>query len=228
MVYRNSEFYDDKTVFDKYINQRRSADNLNDVIEKPVLVELIGDVKGKDILDLGCGDGEIGHDFLKQDCLSYTGVDGSENMIEFAKKNFENEEKTQFEKSLFQEWNFPSNAFDLVISRMSLHYLSDSDLVSVFKKVHQSLQTRGTFIFSVEHPFFTFSNYSKDYYEVGEQVCYWLENEVIKVHRKTEDYFNLLQKAGFTITGLRENRRVNGLEGQEQKIPLVLFLKLEK
>ncbi|MCP8616947.1 class I SAM-dependent methyltransferase [Salirhabdus salicampi] len=228
MVYRYSDFYDDKTVFEQYINQRRSVDNLNDVIEKPILVDLIGNVKGKDILDLGCGDGEIGFDFLNHGCLSYTGVDGSKNMIDFANKNFAGVKNAQFEKSLLQEWNFPTRAYDMVVSRMSLHYLSDSDLLNLFNEVYQSLKVGGEFVFSVEHPFATFNNYSQDYYEVGEQVCYWLDNEVIKVHRKIEDYFNLLQQAGFKIAGLRENRRIDELEGEEKKMPLVLLLKSEK
>lgn len=226
MVYRNSEFYDDKIVFEKYISQRRSKKNLNDLIEKPVLDELIGNVRGKTILDLGCGDGEIGFDFLNQGCLSYMGVDGSQNMIDFAKNNFANVNNVKFERSMFQEWDFTTKKFNLVISRMSFHYISN--LSEIFKKVYESLENGGQFIFSVEHPFFTFNNYSKDYYNIGEQVCYWLENEVVKNHRKIEDYFNALQEAGFSITGLRENSKINELEDDEKKMPLVLFLRAEK
>ena len=80
----------------------------------------------------------------------------------------------------------------------------------------QTLKTNGTFTFSVQHPVITSSFESlqtsgkrtswlvDDYFKLGKRVEPWIDQEVIKYHRTTEDYFTLLQQAGFTITSLKE------------------------
>lgn len=49
--------YDDEHFFRSYIELRSSA-NYNDILETPAILSLIGDVKGKRILDIGCGFGK--------------------------------------------------------------------------------------------------------------------------------------------------------------------------
>jgi len=60
MNYKNYLVYDDYDFFEKYTEKRDKGNSPNDTIEKPIIVELIGDLHGKDILDLGCGDGKYG------------------------------------------------------------------------------------------------------------------------------------------------------------------------
>ncbi len=43
-----------------------------------------------------------------------------------------------------------------------------------------------------------------DYFKLGKRVEPWIDQEVIKYHRTTEEYFTLLQQAGFTIINLKE------------------------
>jgi len=221
--YRNSEFYEDDIVFERYITERNKEGNLNDVIEKPLLLELMGDVKDKRVLDLGCGDGQIGFDLLNQGCRHYTGVDGSKKMIDLAKERFLDVKNTDFQKSLLQDWNYPKCKYDLIIARMSLHYLSD--LSKVFKIIYGALKKSGAFIFSVEHPFFTYKHYTEDYYQTGEISCKWMGKQVIKNHRKIEDYIIDLQDARFDNMTLRESKPTDWLDEEERKMPLVLFLK---
>lgn len=47
------EFYDDGAVFAEYTARRLRPDNPNDTMEKPVLLELLGELAGKRILDKG-------------------------------------------------------------------------------------------------------------------------------------------------------------------------------
>jgi hypothetical protein len=49
-------FYENALNFTTYIAHRHQADNPPDTLEKPVLLDLVGAVGGKRILDLGCGD----------------------------------------------------------------------------------------------------------------------------------------------------------------------------
>ena len=54
------EFFDNPDVFQKYLQHRESRDNPNDTMENPVILDLLGPVRGARILDLGCGDGRLG------------------------------------------------------------------------------------------------------------------------------------------------------------------------
>ncbi|WP_206109331.1 hypothetical protein [Paenibacillus sp. HB172176] len=54
MEYKGSSVYDNEPFFHNYLSRRNRENSPNNVIEKPVLLELAGDVEGKNILDLGC------------------------------------------------------------------------------------------------------------------------------------------------------------------------------
>jgi hypothetical protein len=53
--YEGSKFYDDDGVFANYSQLRANPESANDTLEAPVIRELLGDVRGHDFLDLGCG-----------------------------------------------------------------------------------------------------------------------------------------------------------------------------
>ncbi len=78
--------YDDPAFFEQYIGMRQRPKATNDTLEKPIIDRLIGDVAGKDVLELGCGDGSYGKELLDKGARSYTGIDGSENMITLARE----------------------------------------------------------------------------------------------------------------------------------------------
>lgn len=48
-------FFDDHERFAHYQAGRHRADGPNETLQKPVFLELLGEVKGPRILDLGCG-----------------------------------------------------------------------------------------------------------------------------------------------------------------------------
>ena len=58
-VYDNNEF------FKSYIDMRGTEVNPNSLVEVPIIFSLMPDVKGKDILDLGCGYGKISKLFVE-------------------------------------------------------------------------------------------------------------------------------------------------------------------
>ncbi|MEC0370592.1 hypothetical protein [Paenibacillus chibensis] len=54
MKQNDSGFYYDPLIFKRYMDRRQGSENPNDTIEKPIIKQLLGDVSGKRILDLGC------------------------------------------------------------------------------------------------------------------------------------------------------------------------------
>jgi SAM-dependent methyltransferase len=233
------DFYDDEAVFTTYASGRSRVDNPNDTLEKPVLLELAGDLAGKRILDLGCGDAAFGLEAIKRGCRSYLGLDGSRYMINEAQKTLSGT-AGQVILANIEQWEYPQAAFDLVVSRLALHYVAEIE--PVFAQVYRSLVAGGSFVFSVEHPVITSCDRAwqhgagvrsdwivDDYFDTGKRVTNWLGGQIIKYHRTVEDYFLALQKTGFRIESLRESRPQRHHFVSEatylrrKRIPLFLF-----
>ena len=242
MYLEGPAFYDDDTVFTEYMTHRRWVDNPNDTLEYPVMVELVGDLAGRRILDLGCGDASWGREALAKGCRSYLGVEGSHNMVEAARKQLEGT-SGEVAHARIEAWDYPREAFDLVVSRLALHYLQDVE--AIFARVRHSLVPAGRFVFSVEHPVITSCDRGwqsgqrqawlvDDYFETGKRETAWLGGHVVKYHRTVEDYFGGLQRAGFVVESLRESRperrwfQDEATFERRRRIPLFLFLAAAK
>lgn len=213
MALHGPAFYDDDAIFETYIARRGRADNPNDTMEKPVILELVGDVSDQRILDLGCGDAAFGREALAKGCRSYLGIDGSRNMVRAAAQILAGT-TGKVQHAAIEGWDYPAEAFDLVVSRLALHYIKEID--DVFRRVYRALTGRGRFIFSVEHPVLTSCDRAwqgngkrqdwlvDDYFATGQRITSWMGGRVVKYHRTVENYFEGLQQAGFLVESLRE------------------------
>jgi SAM-dependent methyltransferase len=237
------DFYDDNAVFNIYLARRGRADNPNDTLEKPVLLELLGDLTGKRILDLGCGEAAFGREALEQGCAAYVGVEGSHNMASLAAQTLAGTSGQVVQANL-ETWEYPSAAFDLVVSRLVLHYLASLD--GALRSVHRALVPGGRFVFSVEHPVITSCERAwhgqgqrqdwivDGYFDTGVRVTQWLGQQVVKYHRTVEEYFLGLQGAGFVVESVRESHPQRARFSNEDtyrrrmRIPLFLFMAAKK
>ena len=77
--------YDDETFFSEYQKMRESKINANELIEIPTIKSMLPDLKGKIVLDLGCGAGEMSRFFIENGAKKVVAVDISNNMITTAK-----------------------------------------------------------------------------------------------------------------------------------------------
>lgn len=234
-----SIFYDQDTIFATYQQGRQRPDNPNDTLEKPVILELIGDIAGKSVLDLGCGDAAIGREFLQGGATAYLGIDGSANMVTLASQTLAGTVGRVIHHFI-EDWQYPQATFDLVLARLVLHYIADLPALCV--QIWRTLQPGGKFVFSVEHPVITSTDRGwvkggarqdwlvDNYFDTGLRVTEWMGGQVEKYHRTVEDYFNDLQRAGFIVAHLREScpQRQHFQDEQtylrRKRIPLFLFL----
>jgi len=96
---------------------REESGTYNEIVEVPAMLELIGNVEGKTILDAGCG---LGHYsiLLAKKGAKVTGIDISDKMIHIAEKNAEEASvNCRFFVGDLQDLSmFRSNLFDLVTS----------------------------------------------------------------------------------------------------------------
>lgn len=242
---KGPDFYDEEGVFRWYTQRRAASDSPNDTMEKPVFMELLGDTRDAHVLDLGCGAGGFGVELLQGGCATYTGVEASSRMVALAQSALDAVGGRLHHASI-ETWDYPEAAYDLVTSRLALHYVEDID--TVFRSVHRTLKLGGRFIFSVEHPVITSSDRSvtesgsgvrqdwivDDYFKTGTRDVAWMGSHVTKHHRTIEDYYLALQRSHFQIEQLREGRpdAANftdpALYARRQRIPLFLLIAATK
>jgi SAM-dependent methyltransferase len=239
-------FYDDDQVFQTYMRHRSRDESPNDTLERPDLLDLIGPLaalRGRRVLDLGCGDAQIGRELLAAGCLEYVGIEPSTNMAQAARQMLEGTVGQVIEATI-EAWTYPPDAFDLVISRLALHYVEDVE--ATFRQVFGSLHSGGRLVFSVEHPVITscdraYVGGSKrqdwivdEYHLTGRRVTRWMGQDVVKYHRTVEAYFGALQQAGLVVEGLREANPRRELFLREEtyarrlRIPLMLLMAARK
>ena len=239
MSYHGPAFYDDNAIFDTYMARRRRSDNPNDTLEKPLISEMVGELTDRRILDLGCGDAAFGREALANGCRTYLGVDGSRNMVEAARQNLAGTTGEVLHASV-ETWECPAEAFELVVSRLLLHYIEDVD--AVLKRVHCTLVAGGRFVFSVEHPVITSCGRGwqgkgprqdwivDDYFNTGRRVTSWLGGQVVKYHHTVEHYYVGLQRTGFVVESVRESEpqrewfEDDDTYQRRQRIPLFLAM----
>lgn len=86
------------------------------------MMELMGDVKGLEVLDLGCGDAGYGKELINLGALCYTGVESSSKMVKAAWQNLQGTQGKVIQADI-EEWSYPMASFDRVVSRLVLHYV---------------------------------------------------------------------------------------------------------
>ncbi|MFB2838681.1 hypothetical protein [Floridanema evergladense] len=62
----NQEFFDNPEVLARYLAHRDRPDNPNNTLERPIFLELAGNLSNLDIVDLGCGNADFGQQALLQ------------------------------------------------------------------------------------------------------------------------------------------------------------------
>jgi len=143
------------------------------------IIDSLPNLKRKNILDFGCGNGKDIKRYEKIGAKNIYGIDTSEFMVSEAKKNVKSSDNI-FVADI-QKTQFKNNYFNVVVGRFSFHYLNEFDLA--FKEVSRILKKGGILIFVVHHPF-------KDL--IMKKVKTYSNKEIIKVelyNNKVPIYF---------------------------------------
>lgn len=179
------------------------------------LIAQVGEVTGKSLCDIGCGDGHLLNYFAEQGAKA-VGVDLSEKLLEFAREQFPERE---FICDDAQKLNKLSEAsFDIVVSNFAL--MDMPDLQAVYQAVWRILKAGGRFVFTLTHPCFQAPHSDllleegkfsariiKQYNQEGAWKSTFSEGIRGRVganHRRISSYLNGLIEAKFSLLHLAE------------------------
>jgi SAM-dependent methyltransferase len=114
-------------------------------------LRLLGDLKGKRVLELGCGGAQCSIAFVKAGA-SAIGVDFSAEQLAFARRLCEREEvKVELRHGDLADLAFlRADSIDLAFSAYAFGYVED--LSRVFRQVHRVLRVGAPLVFSLPHP----------------------------------------------------------------------------
>lgn len=210
--------YDNNEFFCEYKALRETDNNCNILLEQPAMMNLLPDLKGKTVLDLGCGFGIDCKYFADNGAKSIVGVDISKKMINLAKE-INSDTKIEYINMSISDISKLDIKFDLIYSSLAFHYIEDFE--GLMNNAFSLLNNNGILLFSQEHPIVTCSvndsnhyiNDEKnkpcayviyDYSVSGKRKTFWYVDGVEKYHRTFSEIINAVINAGFTVEKVEE------------------------
>ena len=113
-------------------------------LERELILELVGDVSGCKVLDVGCGDVEFAVDLTKRGA-TVVGIDASAEMIDAAKgrAKLQNAD-VGFQVAMAEHLPFPAGQFDVVTAITILCFVDDA--APVFREIARVLRPGGRLV----------------------------------------------------------------------------------
>ena len=231
--------------FNQYAQMTRSKQGLSGAGEWHQFKKLFPNLAGKTVLDLGCGYGWHCRYAVECGADRVLGIDLSEKMIHVAKEK-NADPRITYEVVGLNDYDYPVNTFDCVISNLVLNYIEDLD--KIYMKISGTLKVNGIFLLNIEHPVFT-SGVNEDwiyaddgkpqywpidrYFYPGERVTHFLGQNVVKHHHTLTQILMGLLKAGFRLDAVEEavpSKEMMNLPGMadEMRRPMMLMVKAVK
>ena len=168
----------------------------------PAIFALLGDVRGKTILDAGCGQGYLSR-LLAAKGATVTGIEPSEAFYTYAQEREQAEQSgICYVQADLSTWTPAPNTFDFVIANMV--FMDIPAYESALKNCVATLKSGGGLLFSILHPCFEETGSAwkeKGYVEIRD---YFRERTIKQtygyfVHRPLHIYLNSVIQAGCTL-----------------------------
>lgn len=208
--------YDNEIIFKSFLDERKNKNSPYNLQVKPKMFNLIGDVKGKRILDIGCGVGDFVKELSLLGAKYVYGIDISQKEIDYAKK------ENQLSNNSFDILDANNllqikEKFDIVCSSITFDYIENFEIL--LSNIYKLLKKSGIIVYSQVHPFSTApltkrqwlsdkeSKYIyqlSDYSNNGERIMSYFNGEVKMYHRTFSYLIKTIIKYGFKILDIIE------------------------
>ena len=182
----------------------------NAYYERPATLSLLSGVRGKRVLDAGCGPGAYIEILLKRGA-KVVGIDISPKMLRLARERVGDRAEFHLTDMSKPMRFLKSGVFDVVISPLAIPYIRD--LTSLFKEFYRLLKKPGILVFSDGHPFgdylfFKKRRKAKNYFDTELVGCIWhgfgIRVFIPGYRRPLNALLNPLIEAGFRIDRIVE------------------------
>ncbi|MDO8552635.1 MAG: class I SAM-dependent methyltransferase [bacterium] len=239
-------------VADWYHSHVESEDTYHDKVIKPNLLRVLGDIRGKRVLDLACGEGFFSRAF-REAGAQVTGVDIAPELINIAKKI--GPPDIVYLTAPAERLPLPEESFDVAICVLALQNIKN--LSGALAQVSQLLKKDGIFAIVLNHPCFRILRHSQWGFDNAANIQfrrldkYLSESSheiqmhpglapgvtTMSYHRPLQLYVKELAKQGFAVVGLEEwisNRmsergpRAEAEDTARKEFPLFLMLRARK
>jgi SAM-dependent methyltransferase len=175
-------------------------------------LQLLGDLRGQRVLELGCGDGGSLVWLAEAGARELWGLDISASQLIAARQRLDDHQlSARLIQSSFEEaQGLPEGYFDLAVSVFALGWAIGLD--SAIARIARCLKPGGRLVFSWEHPFFSLLAERDGQVIVGEpylgdgrpQHRSFHGVEVVLVARSLGDWIAALRGSGLILDGLIE------------------------
>ncbi len=208
----------------------------------PNLSRQICDLKGKKVVDLGCGNGMLTSLLVKKGAKKVFGIDFSKNMVEIAKKRVPN---AKFVVGNIRHTDFPSNYFDFALCSLVLDGMRD--IGGVLSEINRILKPNGMLILIIRNPFITSTKQIGNKQKTIRKFNYYFNKYLIKYvwdefrtkmpiyefHRPMQEFIRGFISNGFAINDyfdLKPKKPKNRNEWFEYnlRVPKFMGFKLKK
>ena len=206
----------------------------NALYERPATLALLPDVRGKDILDAGCGPGWY-TDWLVRNGAQVVAIDCSPRMVRLADERFGGRARVMQGDASNLRNLLLSETFDVILSSLVIHYLAD--LTKTFREWARLLRPRGTLVFSTHHPIHRASLLQPGYLctDLIEEEWGWLGEKMRYYRRPLRDLTEPLTAAGLVIERISEPTPNEALKTKDPKgydllcrLPAFIFVRARK
>ncbi len=202
-------------------------------------LQLLGAVKGLDVLELGCGGGQISVVLAKWGAKSVTGMDISDEQLRHARELAQEQSvKIRFLQGNVEDLSaLDDDSFDLVVSSHALNYVEN--LFQVFVESARVLRPGGRCVFCLGHPIFYVLGDAleaedlsliEDYFSDERHSWEWLDDqrEPIATFEQTywrvDQVINGLISVGFNITRIEEPKGYTLAQIDEQGLDALPYI----
>jgi SAM-dependent methyltransferase len=175
--------------------------------DRPTILAMAGDVRGKRVLDAGCASGGLSELFVERGA-SVVGVDLNPRLIERARERLGSNVELRVADIAAPMPFLESGSFDVVAASLVLHYLADWGLT--LREFARVLRPDGALVISTHHPTkdITLATPPAPYFETVLLTDTWRKGgrdfQVGFYHRPISAIVDALADAGFLVERIPE------------------------